>query len=540
MSDQLSSRYPSWKSLEQHRNYWQNLQMRDLFADDPQRAQRFSLDAAGIFLDFSKNLINDETLDLFSQLAREAKLGDAIKDMFSGNPINNTEQRPALHTALRNFGPHRCSQEYEIPEALAKMDIFISKVHKGDWKGFTGKAITDVVNIGIGGSDLGPRMVTNALKAHHSGHVKLHFVANVDAADLYGSLEYLNPETTLFIVASKSFSTLETITNANSAKQWLSQHGTNAEDIAKHFVAVTSNTPKAQEFGIPPRNIFPMWDWVGGRYSLWSAIGLPIALAVGIDGYNRLRKGAYAMDEHFRSAPAHKNMPVLLAMLGIWYQHFWHANSHCVLPYDHGLSSFPRFLQQLDMESNGKYVGRDGSIVDYSTGGIIWGSAGTKGQHSFHQLLLQGTHFIPVDFIAPINSNTDPKHHHQHLLAHCFSQSQALMQGKSANDVEVELSAEGKTLPEIQALLPHKIIPGNNPSNTLLLERLTPETLGALLALYEHKVYVQSTIWNINPFDQWGVELGKQLGKQIYKGLDGETTSNLDSSTQQLIQKALN
>ncbi len=538
LSDQLTQRYPSWQALHHHRKQWENRQLRDLFRGDPKRAERFSLDAAGLFLDFSKNLITDDTLDIFTQLCREAKLEEAIHAMFSGQHINNTEQRPALHTALRNFGPHRCPEEYEVPEVLAKIDQFVHKLHDKQWQGFSGEAITDVVNIGIGGSDLGPRTVVNALKHYHHGPVKVHFVANLDDTDLFSTLENLKPANTLFIVASKSFTTLETLTNAETAKQWLSSAGANQEDMAKHFVAVSSNIQKAQAFGITPNNIFPVWDWVGGRYSLWSAIGLPIAIALGVDGYNRLRKGAFAMDEHFRKAPPHQNMPVLLALLGIWYQHFWQSKSHCVLPYDHNLQHFPSYLQQLDMESNGKSVSKAGEALDYQTGSIIWGSVGTNGQHSFHQLLLQGNRFLPVDFIAPLKKHHSPNKHHSHLLACCFSQSQALMQGKTADEVEAELSEEGKTLPEIQTLLPHKVIPGNRPSNTLLTKEINPETLGALLALYEHKVYTQSVIWNINAFDQWGVELGKQLGKRIHKSLEGADSGDLDSSTQQLIARA--
>ncbi|MFL0795991.1 MAG: glucose-6-phosphate isomerase [Cellvibrionaceae bacterium] len=537
-SEQLTQRYPSWQALRSHFEQWQDRDLRALFAEDPKRAERFSLEAAGLFLDFSKNLITDETLDIFSQLCREAKLEDAIHAMFSGQAINNTENRPALHTALRNFGPHRCSEEYEIPEVLAKMDQFVNKLHNQQWQGFNDEAITDVVNIGIGGSDLGPRFVVNALKHYHHGPVKVHFVSNIDEADLFNTLDTLNPATTLFIIASKSFTTLETLTNAQTSKQWLMEAGANESDMAKHFVAVSSSAQLAEEFGIKRENIFPMWDWVGGRYSLWSAIGLPIAIALGIDNYNRLRKGAYAMDEHFRKTPTHRNMPTLMALLGIWYQHFWQAKSHCVLPYDHDMQHFPSYLQQLDMESNGKSVSKEGETLDFQTGSIIWGSVGTNGQHSFHQLLLQGNRFLPVDFIAPLKSHRRLNQHHSQLLACCFSQSQALMQGKTTEEVEAELSAGGKTLPEIQALLPHKVIPGNRPSNTLLVEEITPETLGALLALYEHKVYVQSVIWNINAFDQWGVELGKQLGKRIHKSLEGADINELDSSTQQLIARA--
>ncbi|PZP21492.1 MULTISPECIES: glucose-6-phosphate isomerase [Pseudomonas] len=532
---------PSWKALTDHRLNLQNFSMREAFASDPQRFSDFSLSACGLFLDYSKNLITHETRDLLVSLAREAGVEQALHAMFEGQPINASEKRPVLHTALRrpvgecimvdgrNIIP-------DVHQVLNQMTDVVGRIHTNQWRGYNDKTITDVVNIGIGGSFLGPQLVSEALLPFTQNGVRCHYLANIDGSEFREVMAKLNVETTLFIISSKTFSTLETLKNAQAARAWYLARGGTQEKLYRHFIAVTSNKPAAVAFGILEKNVFPMWDWVGGRYSLWSAIGLPIALAVGMSNFKELLSGAYTMDTHFRTAPFEKNMPVLLAMLGVWYSNFWDAQSHAFLPYDHYLRNFVKHLQQLDMESNGKSVRQDGSPVSCDTGPIIWGGVGCNGQHAYHQLLHQGTPLIPSDFIVPVVSFNPVADHHQWLYANCLSQSQALMRGKTRAEAETELREKGLDDAEVQRLAPHKVIPGNRPSNTLVLERISPRRLGALIALYEHKVFVQGVIWGINSFDQWGVELGKELGKSVYQKLTAyEADAAEDASTQGLI-----
>ncbi len=532
---------PSWKALTDHRLNLQNFSMREAFASDPQRFSDFSLSACGLFLDYSKNLITHETRDLLVSLAREAGVEQALHAMFEGQPINASEKRPVLHTALRrpvgecimvdgrNIIP-------DVHQVLNQMTDVVGRIHTNQWRGYNDKTITDVVNIGIGGSFLGPQLVSEALLPFTQNGVRCHYLANIDGSEFREVMAKLNVETTLFIISSKTFSTLETLKNAQAARAWYLARGGTQEKLYRHFIAVTSNKPAAVAFGILEKNVFPMWDWVGGRYSLWSAIGLPIALAVGMSNFKELLSGAYTMDTHFRTAPFEKNMPVLLAMLGVWYNNFWDAQSHAFLPYDHYLRNFVKHLQQLDMESNGKSVRQDGSPVSCDTGPIIWGGVGCNGQHAYHQLLHQGTPLIPSDFIVPVVSFNPVADHHQWLYANCLSQSQALMRGKTRAEAETELREKGLDDAEVQRLAPHKVIPGNRPSNTLVLERISPRRLGALIALYEHKVFVQGVIWGINSFDQWGVELGKELGKSVYQKLTAyEAEAAEDASTQGLI-----
>lgn len=539
----LEDRYPCWKELQQHSASLKSSNMKKLFAEDPARSERFSIETAGLHLDFSKNFITDDTLTLFKKLASEAGVQTAIADLLSGKNVNCTENRPAWHTALRSKAPPQI-----VTQTLERMLQLVDDVHNGFWTGFSDKKITDVVSIGIGGSDLGPRMATIALMPYHRNNLHCHFVSNIDPSDINETLALLDPETTLFIIASKSFTTLETLSNAERAKQWFLTKG-KQQHIEKHFVAVSSAVDKAVDFGMPPKNIFPMWDWVGGRYSLWSAIGLPIALAIGMKAFGELLHGAMLMDKHFAETPLHHNMPTMLALLGIWYGHFWGAQTQAILPYDQHLKYFPDFLQQLEMESNGKDVDKEGNAINYATGSIIWGSIGTNGQHSFHQLLHQGKHIVPIDFILPLTTSNTTNNHdveqHRHLVANCLGQSQALLQGKSLEDIKLELHEQGLSSDEIKVLAPHKVIKGNHPNNIISFTQLNPQTLGALIALYEHKVYVQSIIWNINPFDQWGVELGKQLSKPIFSALCStlvatEQPLKADSSTAALIKRYQN
>nr|WP_237457578.1 glucose-6-phosphate isomerase [Pseudomaricurvus sp. HS19] len=531
-----------WQALTHHRQQWQK-QLRQLFHDDSERAGRYSLQAGPLFLDYSKSHLDDTTLQLLLNLCEHQQLDSAITRLLHGAEVNNTEQRPAWHTALRyraNSVIPEPSVHAEVKATQAKMRAFVEQLHNQQWNGFDGDTITDVVNIGIGGSDLGPRMVCRALSDYHRPGLKVHFVANIDGAEIHQVLQGLNPATTLFIVASKSFTTLETLENSTTARNWILTAGCPENQLRQHFVAISTNIAKATSFGIDPDNIFPMWDWVGGRYSLWSAIGLPIALAIGWQGFEELLNGAATMDEHFASAPAADNMPVILALITFWYSQFWQARSQAVLPYCHQLQRFPDFLQQLDMESLGKGVDRHGQPLAYHTGVTIWGTEESNGQHSFHQLLHQGTQMVPVDFIASLMPNHPHTHQHRELLACCLSQSQALLDGKSLQVATQELLDGGKTADEAASLAPHKVIPGNRPSNTLLMERLTPEALGALIALYEHKVYVLSVLLDINAFDQWGVELGKQLGTRIDQALQcGTLPEEWDGSTRQLAEKIL-
>ncbi|WP_418357337.1 glucose-6-phosphate isomerase [Shewanella basaltis] len=529
----------TWKALQAHTS--QLPHMRELFAQNPQRFEQMSVKACGLFLDYSKNRINNDTLELLFALAKEANLADKIAAMFKGDVINNTEQRSVLHTALRSKPNQQIIAEGanivpEVQQTLAKMAGFVESVQSGQWKGYTGKAITDVVSIGIGGSFLGPKIVSQALRPYWQAGLNCHFVANVDATSICEKLKGLNAETTLFVMSSKSFGTQETLTNTLSAKEWFLAQGASQQDIAKHFVAVTSNVAKATEFGMDANNIFPMWDWVGGRYSLWSAIGLPIALLVGMDNFKALLDGAHQMDEHFAHTPLEQNMPVIMAMLSVLYGNFHGAQSHVILAYDHYLRGLPAYFQQLDMESNGKSVTLDGTDVDYSTGPVIWGGEGTNGQHAYHQLLHQGTALIPADFIMPLQSHNPLGEHHDQLASNCFGQTQALMQGRTYDEALAELNHSKLNEQEKSLIAKHKVMPGNKPSNTLLMDKLTPTTLGALIALYEHRTFVQGAIWQINSFDQWGVELGKQLGNDVLAriGADKDATE-LDSSSNALI-----
>jgi glucose-6-phosphate isomerase len=533
---------PAWQALRQHREQMNDFSMREAFANDPQRFDRFSLSSCGLLLDYSKNLISEKTLELLVQLAEQAGLSESIKAQFNGERVNASEGRAALHTALRSPIGKRLELDGvdlipQVHRVLNQMTELVSRIHSGLWRGYSEKPITEVVNIGIGGSFLGPQLVSEALRPFTQRGVRCHYLANIDGSEFRDLTARLNPETTLFIVSSKSFGTLETLKNTLAARDWYLAMGGPEAELHKHFIAVTSNQQAAIEFGIKAENIFPMWDWVGGRYSLWSAIGLPIALAIGISNFKELLAGAYAMDQHFAQAPLAQNMPVLMALLGIWYGNFWDAKSQAILPYDHYLRNFTKHLQQLDMESNGKSVRQDGSPVDFNTGPVIWGGVGCNGQHAYHQLLHQGTQLIPADFIVPVNSFSPLADHHQWLFANCLSQAQALMHGKTRAEAEAELRAQGLDEAEVQRLAPHKEIPGNRPSNILVLTRVAPYNLGALIALYEHKVFVQSAIWGINAFDQWGVELGKELGKGVYQRLIGQLDEPAsDASTQGLIR----
>ena len=537
-SQQLAEHYHCWPQIEQHWQHWQHTTLLEAFQANPNRGTELTLDAAGLYLDYSKNHLNRYTLSLFERLATEAGLPQAAQALLRGDRVNNTEQRPALHSALRFQGLPTNEKEQMVADTLGHMTQFVEEIHEGRWRGHDGSPIVDVVNIGIGGSDLGPRMVCDALSPFRQGKVHVHFVANIDGAAINDIFQQVDPASTLFIVASKSFSTLETMENARTARRWLQENGCPESGIHRHFVAVSARPDKAAEFGIPEDNVFPMWDWVGGRYSLWSAIGLPIALSLGMDNFNALRAGAHEMDKHFADAAPTTNMPMLLALITFWYGQFWGAETQAVLPYNHHMHYFPEFLQQLDMESLGKGVNRDGLPLNHVSGMVIWGAEGSNGQHSFHQLLHQGSHCVPVDFIATLTSRHDYQHQHQNLFACCVSQSQALMQGKSLPQAFEEIIAGGGSEEEANTLAPHKVIPGNRPSNTLLIDCLTPQALGALIALYEHKVYSLSVLLRINAFDQWGVELGKELGSRLNDALSsGEMSDNWDSSTVELLRR---
>ena len=532
----------AWQALSAHYDNIEARHMRQMFQEDAARFEKFSVKSGSLLFDYSKNRITLETRKLLIDLAGQAKLPAAIERMFDGCKINTTEQRAVLHTALRNRSERPVFVDGtdvmpDIRRVLGLMRAFSDSVRSGRHVGHTGRAITDIVNIGIGGSDLGPLMVCEALKFYATPNLRAHFVSNVDATQIVETLKTLNAETTLFIVSSKTFTTQETLTNARTARAWLTGQLKDEAAVAKHFAAVSTNLAATADFGINPDNVFEFWDWVGGRYSLWSAIGLPIALFVGMDRFEELLAGAHAMDEHFRSAPLEQNMPVLMGMLSIWYGNFFGAASNAVLPYDQYLHRFPAYLQQLEMESNGKGVDRDGAPVDYDTGMVVWGEAGTNGQHAFYQLIHQGTRMIPADFLAPMHSQNPVGEHHAILLANCFAQTEALMIGKTFDEARAELLAQGLEGESLEALLPHKVFPGNKPTNTLLFDRLDPHTLGMLIALYEHKVFVQGIVWNINSFDQWGVELGKQLaGRILPELLDESVKSAHDQSTTNLIE----
>lgn len=537
----ILSQSPAWQALQTHYQVMKDVHMRDLFAQDSTRFSRFSLSMNDILVDYSKNIITDETKSLLINLARERGV-EAMRDrMYAGEPINNTENRAVLHVALRNRSNHPIYVQGEdvmpdINRVLARMRTFTEKVRSGAWKGCTGKAITDIVNIGIGGSDLGPVMVCEAVKPYAKDDLNVHFVSNVDGTQMVETLKGLSRETTLFVIVSKTFTTQETITNAKTARDWFLTRGGSKAAVSKHFVAVSTNAKAVENFGIDTEHMFEFWDWVGGRYSLWSAAGLSIALYLGMDHFECLLAGAHEMDKHFRDAPLEENIPVILGMLGVWYNNFWQADSHAILPYDQYMHRFPAYFQQGDMESNGKSVTRDGEAVDYSTGPIIWGEPGTNGQHAFYQLIHQGTKLVPCDFLAPIDSKNPIGQHHAILLSNFFAQTEALMLGKTAQEVRHELEAEGLQGDALEALLPHKVFAGNKPTNSILFQRLTPHTLGSLIAMYEHKIFVQSVIWNVNAYDQWGVELGKALARKIYPELilDDEVSSH-DVSTNGLI-----
>ena len=535
---------PEWQALIRHQEKLAETPMRDLFRDDPTRATRYLIEAAGLTLDFSRNRLTDDTLSALADLARACGLEQRTEALFTGGIVNITENRPALHTALRqpadtDVQVDGCNIMPEVHSTLARMEQLVEAIHRGQHRGHTGKRLTDVVSIGIGGSFLGPKLVVEALKPYWQGGLNCHFVANIDGTDISETLKALNPETTLFLVQSKSFRTQETLDNSLVARQWFLANGGSDTAIASHFMAVTTNIEAATGFGIAADNIFPMWDWVGGRYSLWSAIGLPIALTLGMEHFRSLLAGAHAMDYHFRNTPAERNLPVVMAMLSVWYNNFWGAGSHAVLPYDEYLKHLPEHLQQLDMESNGKRVTQQGTPVDSTTGPILWGGVGANGQHAYHQLIHQGTRLIPADFVIPLKSHNPVEHHHATLFANCLSQARAMMAGKTREEAVQELRDSGMAEAAAQELAPHKVIPGNQPSNILMMEQLTPETLGALVALYEHRTFVQSVIWDVDCFDQWGVELGKQIGNEILPRLLGEKSDGTagDSATDHLIER---
>jgi glucose-6-phosphate isomerase len=531
----------SWQKLSDHFKKMKDLHMRELFSQDARRFEKFSVRFKDILVDYSKNRITDETIKLLLELAQEVELKKAIESMFTGDKINGTENRPVLHTALRNreSKPIYVDDQDVMPAVntvLKKMEDFSRKVLSGEWKGYSGKKITDIINIGIGGSDLGPLMVTGALKPYARKDIAVHYVSNIDGTHISETLKRLNPESALFMIASKTFTTQETMTNAFTARQWFLSHAKDPAQVAKHFVALSTNTDKVEEFGIDKDNMFVFWDWVGGRYSLWSAIGLSIACYTGFENFAELLQGAYEMDRHFRETSLEKNIPVILALVGIWYNNFFGAQTEVILPYDQYLHRFAAYFQQGNMESNGKSVDRNGNRVDYQTGPIIWGEPGTNGQHAFYQLIHQGTKLIPADFLAPAKSHNPTGEHHSILLSNFFAQTEALLQGKTRQQVINELKSDGKTETEIEQLLPHKMFAGNKPSNSILFKKLTPRVLGSLIAMYEHKIFVQGVIWNIYSFDQWGVELGKQLAIKILPELnDDKSVNSHDSSTNGLI-----
>lgn len=534
----------AWFVLKKHFEEEMNRkQMKDLFAADPNRFDTYSIKKDGILFDYSKNIISDKTIQLLFQLAKECGLDKAIEAQFSGKAINETEKRAVLHTALRNFSGQPVVLDGKdlmpgIQQVLQQMKTFCNKIHQGEHKGFTGKKITTIVNIGIGGSDLGPVMVTEALKPYWVDGIQTYFVSNVDGTHIAETLKKVNAEETLFLIASKTFTTQETMTNAHTARTWFLEHAKDEAHIATHFIALSTNEKLVNAFGIDSQNMFEFWDWVGGRYSLWSAIGMSIALTIGYDHFEELLKGAFEADVHFKTTPFEKNMPVIMALLGIWYTNFFGAQSEAILPYDQYLHRFAAYFQQGNMESNGKFVDRNGTTVNYATGPVIWGEPGTNGQHAFYQLIHQGTLVIPCDFIAPAKSHNPIGDHHDKLLSNYFAQTEALMNGKTEKTVVVELKAAGKSEAEIESLAPFKVFAGNKPTNSFLIEKITPHTLGFLIALYEQKIFSQGVIWNIYSFDQWGVELGKQLANQILPELNhNEPVTGHDSSTNGLINQ---
>jgi glucose-6-phosphate isomerase len=533
---------PTWKALLVHQKEMAGTHLRDLFEQDPDRFARFSVKFKDLLLDFSKNRLTEQTLKLLLALAKEAKLKQWIERMFSGEKINLTEGRAVLHVALRNRSNRAIKVDGadvmpDVNKVLGRLRRFCDAVRGGEWRGYSGKRITDVVNIGIGGSDLGPVMVTEALRPYGDDRkLRVHFVSNVDGTHVAETLKRVDAETTLFVVASKTFTTQETMTNAQTARAWLVKKAKSDAAVAKHFVAVSTNATEVKTFGIDTKNMFGFWDWVGGRYSLWSAIGLPIALYVGFENFEELLEGAHEMDRHFETAPFEKNLPVILGLLGVWYNNFFGAQTHAILPYDQYLHRFAAYFQQGDMESNGKSVRRNGQRVDYQTGAVLWGEPGTNGQHAFYQLIHQGTKLIPCDFIAPVRSHNPIGQHHPILLSNFLAQTEALMKGKAEAEVRAELEKDGLKGKKLDALVPHKVFEGNRPTNSIVLDEITPRSLGRLIAMYEHKIFVQGIVWDINSFDQWGVELGKQLAKKILPELlePGRVKSH-DSSTNGLI-----
>ena len=531
----------AWKALSAHAAQMKSVHMKELFAKDKDRFQKYSHRFNDLLIDFSKNIVTDETVQTLVSLAKECGLQQAITALFEGELINQTEHRSVLHVALRNFSGRSIYSEGkdvmpEVKAVLAQMKDFCTRVHDGEWRGYTGKKIRYIVNIGIGGSDLGPFMVTEALKPYWIEGMQVYFVSNIDGTHIAETLKKVNPEETLFLIASKTFTTQETMTNAHTARQWFLAAASDEAHIAKHFVALSTNEKEVVKFGIDKANMFQFWDWVGGRYSLWSAIGLSIALVIGYGDFEELLKGAHAVDEHFRNTEFEKNIPVLMALISLWYVNFFDAQTEAILPYDQYMHRFPAYFQQGNMESNGKSVDRNGEIVDYKTGPIIWGEPGTNGQHAFYQLIHQGTQLIPCDFIAPAQSHNPIGDHHQKLLSNFFAQTEALMNGKTEEVVEQELQKSGKNAEEIARLAPFKIFTGNRPTNSILVKKITPFSLGELIALYEHKIFVQGVIWNIYSFDQWGVELGKQLANNILPELQStDTVTSHDGSTNGLI-----
>ncbi len=534
-----------WKALEKHFEKIKNKQMREMFNEDQNRFEKFHLQFDDLLVDFSKNRITEETLNLLIRLAKKTDLESWIKQEFTGEHINNTENRAVLHTALRSKAKNSLEVDNrdvrsDVAEVLSKMKVFSDAINNETWKGYTGKSIKTIVNIGIGGSDLGPAMVCKALDAYANQKLDAYFVSNVDGCDLAQTLEKCNPETTLFIIASKTFTTQETMTNAFSAREWFINKTKNENAIKNHFVAVSTNEQKVTEFGIEKENMFIFWDWVGGRYSLWSSIGLSIAVLLGFNNFKMLLDGAFEMDEHFLESPFEKNIPVILALIGIWYINFFKFNTQAILPYDQGLSLLPSYLQQADMESNGKFIDRDGSRVCLETGPVIWGASGTNGQHAFYQLIHQGTQIVPCDFIMPAQSHyklgRDGNGHHKILISNLIAQSQSLMAGKTKEEARAELINSGLNDIELEKMLPHRTFEGNRPSTSIIFKKLTPTNLGRLIALYEHKIFVQGIIWHINSFDQWGVEYGKQIAKLVLPKINGEKVDNcFDSSTNNLI-----
>jgi glucose-6-phosphate isomerase len=537
------ARTKAWKKLKEHHRAMKGQNMADLFRGDPARFSKFSLRFEDILVDYSKNIITQETIGHLLELAAECLLRDAIEKMFTGDKINETEDRPVLHVALRNRGntPIYVDGRDVMPEVnsvLSQMERFSRSIISGEWKGYTGKPITDIVNIGIGGSDLGPVMVTEALRPYWKDNIRPHFISNIDASDIAETLKKVSPETTLFMVASKTFTTQETMTNAHTARHWFLGSAGDASHIKRHFVAISTNAEDVQNFGIDQDNMFRFWDWVGGRYSLWSAIGLSIACTIGFENFLELLEGGHAMDKHFRETPFERNIPVLLALIGIWHTNFFGAETEAILPYDQYLHRFPAYFQQGNMESNGKYVDRRGREVGYETGPIVWGEPGTNGQHAFYQLIHQGTKLIPCDFLAPAISHNPIGEHHDILLSNFFAQTEALMKGKNREEVLDELKKAGASEEAMTKLAPYRVFKGNRPTNSILFRKLTPRTMGSLIAMYEHKIFVQGVIWNIFTFDQWGVELGKQLAKKILPSLKGDSPfTSHDSSTNGLIDQ---